>query len=67
MDLNQIDYKVGNILVTEYFLLNGKELKYCSHFVYYILSNIFSRYFSQVLNKQKIKYWDGHYLPKYIK
>lgn len=34
--------------------------------MYYILLNIFSNYFPQVLNKQNVKYEDSHYLSKYI-
>lgn len=67
LDTNQIDYSVANNLVAKDFLLDSNKLKYCSRLVRYILSNILGNYFLQALNKQKVKYQDGHYLPKYMK
>lgn len=67
LDINQTDYSAANKLVAEDFLLNNNNLEHCNHSMRYILLNILSNYFLQVLNKQKIKYRDGCSLPKYIK
>ncbi len=67
LDADQIDYSTANKLVAEDFLLDSNDLEHCSCSVRYIMSNILSIYFSQVLNKQKVRHQDGCYLPKYIK
>ncbi len=51
LDADQIDYSAANKLVAEDFLLDSNDLKHYSRSVRYILSNILSIYFPQVLNK----------------
>lgn len=67
LDINQIDYNAANKLFVENFLLDSNNLEYYSRLVHYILSNILNNYFPQALNKLKVKYQDGYYLPKYMK
>lgn len=40
-----MDYSVTNRLIVNDFLLDSNKLEYCSHLVYYILSNILYNYF----------------------
>ncbi len=56
LDADQINYSAANKLVAEDFLLDSNDLEHCSRSVRYILSNILSTYFLQVLNKQKVRH-----------
>lgn len=66
-DAKKIDYSAANKLVTEDFLFDSNDFKYLGRLMQYILLNILNTYFSQVLNKQKIRHQNGCYLSKYIK
>ncbi len=56
LDVDQIDYSAANKLIAEDFLLDSNDLEHHSHSVHYILSNILNTYFSQTLNKQKVRH-----------
>lgn len=63
-DTNQINYSAANKLVAENFLFDNNDFKYYNYSMHYILLNILSNYFLQMLNKPKIKYQDSYYLAK---
>lgn len=51
LDVNQIKYNAANKLVAKDFLLDSNDFKHYSYSMHYILSDIFSTYFLQALNK----------------